>query len=1045
MDPDKKLLRYYLRSHIDNRHKLTANQGVNLSVEEVKGGKLTEESLEIIQAKTKTSELKLKGKLEYHICPVVLSESDGQTVILPFFIVAKLSEERLVPVSQRPPYFVRRYLEPSFEKNEVTIGTIGKIDDYVEDHPYVVEENWGAAWKYAENMFRQVTGKSFQSLKVPGFQVSDQVCVIPKELENKSFDIPSLYEDVLKLNKRPKLLSEFLSLENKEKLPIQSETVGAETHLGQMNFQYPLSERQRESLQHLFSLKEGELLAVNGPPGTGKTTLIQNVVASLWVEKAIAGKEPPIIFATSTNNQAIINVIDSFGKMDQGVPDSDHKWAKWVKQLQGRWIRPLKSYGLYFPSGDWLKKNKDKVDNYQIVTQSGINTMKDLEETHFPMLKKAFLNCCGEVAGRKFRGLNEACEWLHQELVKWHHILLTGIQYAKSRASYQDELNQLYQGSLAELEKVRFEYREQTKRWKEKVEQFKGGKQKWNRHCSEEPFLWSFLAFLPAIKERQERRNENFILKWQEELPFKVNSFSKKNIQQQFDNYFLQLEQQYREAKDKEASLIEWKNGYKDTEDSLTRWREQYGIGKNPGNSPDSFGMIMEELDVSLRHLLFCLATHYWEARWLLELENDTGKMAGRLKVESAEQKARRLRRYAMLTPCFVATFYMIARHLKIDKKWGKLSTKEGEQNYLYEFADLLIIDEAGQVTPPLAAPVFSLAKKAFIVGDTMQIEPISNITTPVDIGNLLGAKIIKDWGKTAELEEKGLLATSGSAMRIAQRRSKYQKDDMFGGMFLNEHRRCVEEIIQYCNDLAYGGSLKPMRGNLYKYQDIPHMGYAHIEGETQEIGGSKFNVMEAAAVAEWIAEQKDSILKQAEQTEGKKKELKDLVAVITPFRYQCTLIQEFLKELGVKNITAGTVHALQGAERDIILFSPADYQSSRPFYDNGVNMLNVAVSRARESFLLFTDWEKFGNVKQLPSGKLKQYIPHNNKIFERKREAQKEVNALLEQVARKNSKRKSRDKQTIIQQIIKIQHNTGQVNISHDGKLRATQFANPK
>ncbi|MGA8942946.1 MAG: AAA domain-containing protein [Thermoactinomyces sp.] len=1039
MDPDKKLFRYYLRSYNDAQHdSLTADQGVNLSFTEAKSGKLTEESLESIRAKT--SELKLK-ELEYHICPVVLFELDGERVILPFFIVAKLSEERLIPISQRSPYFVRKYLEPS-SKSDVTIGTIGKIDDYVENHPYTVEENWGAAWKYAENMFRQVTGKGFKTLKLPGYQVSDQVCVIPKELVNKSRDIPVLYGDVLKLDKRPKLLREFLSLEDKEKVPVQPATVGAESHLGQMNCQYPLSERQRESLQHLFSLKEGELLAVNGPPGTGKTILIQNVVASLWVKKAIEGKEPPIIFATSANNQAIINVIDSFGKMDQSLPDFDHNWAKWVKKFEGRWIRPLKSYGLYFPSGKWLQKNNDKVDNYQIVTQSSINNMKDLEEMHFPILRKVFLNYCGEAAGRKFQRLNEACEWLHQELVKWHQILLTGIQYAKSWAPYQNELNQLYQGTMAELEKVQSECEEETKRLNEKIEQFKGMKREWNRHCSEEPLLWSLLSFLPAIKERQGRRNENFILDWQEKLPFKVNSYLKKEIQKQFDNYFFQLKQQHREVKDKESSLFEWKNGYKDTKDSLTKWLEKYGIGKNPGNLPDCFTMIMEELDVSLRYLLFCLATHYWEARWLLEMENETGKLPGRLKVESAEQKSRRLRRYAMLTPCFVATFYMIARHLKIDKKWGKSSIKEGEQNYLYEFIDLLIVDEAGQVSPPLAAPVFSLAKKAFIVGDIMQIEPISNITTSVDIGNLLGAKIIKDWGKAAELEEKGLLATSGSVMRIAQRRSKYQKENMFGGMFLNEHRRCVDEIIQYCNDLAYGGSLKPIRGNEYKYQDIPHMGYAHIEGETQEIGGSKFNVMEAAAVAKWISDQKNSILKQAQQDEGEKKELKDLVAVITPFRYQRTLIKEFLKELGVKNITVGTVHELQGAERDIILFSPVDYQSARPFYDNGANMLNVAVSRARESFLVFTNWEKFGNVKQSPSGLLRRYIPHDNKVFERKQEEQKEVNALLEQVARKIGK-KNGGKHTIIQHIVNIQHNTGQVNISHDGKLQATQVLN--
>jgi ABC-type dipeptide/oligopeptide/nickel transport system ATPase component len=1017
MDSDKKLLRYFLRSHIDSDHSsLNMNHGVNLSLDEVKSGKLTEESLELI--KKKSSNIKSKGELEYHICPVILSESDSQSVILPFFIIAKLNEQRLVPISQRPPYFVRQYLEPSSKDNEITIGTIEKNDDYVEKHPYLVEENWIAAWKYAENMFQHVTGKNFRSLKLPGYRVSNQVCIIPKELENKSRDILSLYEDVIKLKKYPKLLQEFLSLDEKEKEPIQHEKDGAESHLGQMNSQYPLSQRQRESLQHLFSLKKGEILAVNGPPGTGKTTLIQNVVASLWVEKAIEGGEPPVIFATSTNNQAIINVIDSFGKMNQGKTNSNRKWGELAELLQGRWIQPLKSYGLYFPSSKWLDNNKNKVNDYQIVTQNGMNFMKDMEKMNMPVLKKAFLNHCGKAAGQKFHHLKEACKWLHEELNKWHQVLQEGIQYIKSWVAYQEELKKNGRGYFSsELEDSRVIHKEQLDK---QIKQLKMLKTEWNQHCSKEPFHWSLLSFIPAIKEKQERRNENFILKWKDDLPFEVTLFSKMHIQQQLDNCYSRLEK------------------YKDAEADLINWRKKYGIGEEPEQIPDSFSEMMEELDVSLRYLLFQLATHYWEARWLLEVENDTES-----KLESKEKKANCLRRYAMLAPCFVATFYMIARHLKLDNKWGKKSfANDRDPNYLYEFVDLLIIDEAGQVTPPLAAPVFSLAKKALIVGDTMQIEPISNLNLSIDIGNLLGANIIKRWDQFSEIEKTGI-THRGSVMRIAQRRSKYQKEEMYGGMFLNEHRRCVDDIIQYCNDLAYNGNLMPLRGNSMKYHDIPYLGYAHIEGETEEIGGSKFNLMEAAAVAEWIAENKHSILRQAQKTENKKSELKDLVGVVTPFRYQRTLIQEFLKELGVKNITVGTVHELQGAERDIILFSPVDHESNRPFYDQGINMLNVAVSRARESFLVFTDWNKFGNVRQFPSGKLKQYISHEDKLFERTREEQTHVDRLFERIARKSGKKNS-GKQTIIQQII-IHRNQGQINIAKDGKMQVSQVVNKK
>ncbi|MEP6878810.1 MAG: hypothetical protein ABI865_08155, partial [Nitrosospira sp.] len=49
----------------------------------------------------------------------------------------------------------------------------------------------------------------------------------------------------------------------------------------------PLAPAQRHALAHLMAAKAGEILAINGPPGTGKTTLLLSVVASLWAEAAI--------------------------------------------------------------------------------------------------------------------------------------------------------------------------------------------------------------------------------------------------------------------------------------------------------------------------------------------------------------------------------------------------------------------------------------------------------------------------------------------------------------------------------------------------------------------------------------------------------------------------------------------------------------------------------------------------------------------------------------------------------------------------------------
>jgi len=83
-------------------------------------------------------------------------------------------------------------------------------------------------------------------------------------------------------------------------------------HIGQMGGKFPLSPSQRQAVGHYVGLADDCVLAVNGPPGTGKTTLIQTMVANSVVESALRGQEPAIIVATSANNQAITNIIASF-------------------------------------------------------------------------------------------------------------------------------------------------------------------------------------------------------------------------------------------------------------------------------------------------------------------------------------------------------------------------------------------------------------------------------------------------------------------------------------------------------------------------------------------------------------------------------------------------------------------------------------------------------------------------------------------------------------------------------------------------------------
>ncbi len=153
-----------------------------------------------------------------------------------------------------------------------------------------------------------------------------------------------------------------------------------------------------------------------------------------------------------------------------------------------------------------------------------------------------------------------------------------------------------------------------------------------------------------------------------------------------------------------------------------------------------------DELDVTLRHKAFQLSLHYWEARWLSKIDADLKD--SNFDKKGVEAVKNRWTRQAMLTPCFVSTFYMSPKFFSSFKFLKK--SEDGKNIFdnppLFDFIDLLIVDEAGQVSPEVGAATFSLAKQAVIVGDVKQIEPVWNITNKIDVGNLKKVGLIKDY-----------------------------------------------------------------------------------------------------------------------------------------------------------------------------------------------------------------------------------------------------------------------------------------------------------
>ena len=308
-----------------------------------------------------------------------------------------------------------------------------------------------------------------------------------------------------------------------------------------------------------------------------------------------------------------------------------------------------------------------------------------------------------------------------------------------------------------------------------------------------------------------------------------------------------------------------------------------------------------------------------------------------------------------MLTPCAVATFASLPGKMTYSRRdGGKWATE-----YLFNFIDLLIVDEAGQVLPEVAGASFALAKRALVIGDTQQIEPISSVPRPVDVSNLRNFDLLAGSADMETLTERGIGSTSGSAMRLAQQACRVSPyPELEKGLYLFEHRRCYDEIISFSNALCYKGKLRPLRGKAPSDAVLPALGYLHIDGRAFSSGSSRANPLEAQTIAAWLDGNRAAL------EERYRRPLEQIVGIVTPFGRQVREIREACASRGIavegrEGMTIGTVHALQGAERHIVIFSPVySKHADGGFIDASPSMLNVTVSRAKDSSLVFGDMD---------------------------------------------------------------------------------------
>src|SRR3546814_9430911 len=122
-------------------------------------------------------------------------------------------------------------------------------------------------------------------------------------------------------------------------------------------------------------------------------------------------------------------------------------------------------------------------------------------------------------------------------------------------------------------------------------------------------------------------------------------------------------------------------------------WNEVVGFLYSGQKQPDTvtIAQVNDLADTEIRFPLFVLATHYWEGRWLLEMEEFKAYTADVYRKNGHADQTAKWSRRMMVTPCLVSTFFTLPSHLTCKRKIGN----EFVPDYLYNFIDLLEIGRA--------------------------------------------------------------------------------------------------------------------------------------------------------------------------------------------------------------------------------------------------------------------------------------------------------------------------------------------------------------
>jgi len=241
---------------------------------------------------------------------------------------------------------------------------------------------------------------------------------------------------------------------------------------------------------------------------------------------------------------------------------------------------------------------------------------------------------------------------------------------------------------------------------------------------------------------------------------------------------------------------------------------------------------------------------------------------------------------------------------------------------------DMVIMDEASQCNTAISLVPIIRGENLMLVGDPQQLNPV----------------ILLDEDSNQKLRKKYMVADEYDYRKNSVYKTFLACDSVSDEVLLHNHYRCHEKIIGFNNKKYYNSKLKVCSDS----KEAKPLVCVQVTNDISDIKNTA--PAETDAIIDYITANKDKS-----------------IGIITPFVNQKKMIEEEMKKNRLENITCGTVHAFQGDEKDIILFSTVlTNQTQIGTYNwlkNNKELINVATSRARDKLVVMVD---INNLKRL-------------------------------------------------------------------------------